>query len=112
MLQTLTLILAIAGQTWPQWGGPTRDFHVPGVGLHWTGAAPARAWQRELGEGYSAIVGDARTLYAAWRRDQTVVIAALDAGTGRPRWEQTLDDVLLPNMFLEYGRGPNSTPVV
>jgi outer membrane protein assembly factor BamB len=82
------------------------------VGLHWAGAAPTRAWQRELGDGFSAIVGDGRTLYAAWRRNQSVAVAALDAATGRPRWEQALDDVLLPNMFLEYGRGPNSTPLV
>jgi outer membrane protein assembly factor BamB len=112
MLQTLTLILAIAGQTWPQWGGPTRDFRVPGAGLHWTGAAPARAWQRDLGDGFSSIVGDSKTLYAAWRRDRAVVVAALDAATGRARWEQALDDELLPNMFLEYGRGPNSTPAI
>jgi outer membrane protein assembly factor BamB len=112
MFQTLTLVLALAGQTWPQWGGPTRDFQAPGARLHWSGAAPQRAWQRDLGDGFSAVVGDTRTIFAVWRRDEAVVVSALDAANGRPRWEQTLADPLLPNMFLEYGRGPNSTPAL
>lgn len=112
MLQTVTLVIALATQTWPQWGGPTRDFQVPGNGLHWTGTAPPRVWQRDLGDGFSAVVGDARTVYAAWRRDQAVVVAALDPANGRARWEQRLDDPLLPNMFLSYGRGPNATPAL
>ena len=91
---------------------PSATFSSWGRGLHWKGPAPRQAWQRDLGEGYAAIVGDARTIYATFRHAGAMQVAALDAATGRPRWEQSIDDPLLPNMFLDYGRGPNSTPLL
>jgi outer membrane protein assembly factor BamB len=118
MIQALPLLVLLAfadpivDQSWLQWGGPAHDFHVPAAGLHWSGEAPRRAWERELGEGYSAIIGDGRTLYAAFRRDDTMVVAALDAATGRTRWQQPMADTPRPGMFLDYGRGPNSTPAL
>ena len=98
--------------SWRQWGGPERTFQLAGRGLHWKGAAPRKAWQRDLGEGYAAIVGDAATVYAAFRQGDAMHVAALDTATGRARWEQSIADPLLPNMFLDYGRGPNSTPLL
>jgi outer membrane protein assembly factor BamB len=111
----LLLALALAAgsdPSWLQWGGPNRNFHVPGQGLHWIGETPRRAWQRNLGDGYSAIIGDSTTIFAAFRRERGMVIAALDPATGRARWEQSLGGELLPNMFLNYGQGPNGTPAL
>ena len=101
-----------SASSWLQWGGPSRNFQVAASPLGWTGAAPRRAWQRELGDGFSSIVGDETTIYAAWRRGNTTVIAALDAARGTPKWEQSLDSTPLAEMFLSYGQGPNSTPAV
>jgi hypothetical protein len=76
--------------SWLQWGGPERSFQLPGRGLHWTGPAPKKAWQRDLGDGYAAIVGDASTLYAASRQGEAMQVAALDAETGRTLWTREL----------------------
>lgn len=98
---------------WPGWGGPSRTFHVAQPGLRWTGAAPRTAWRRDLGDGYSTIVGDPRSIYAMWRKDdRTLVVAALDAATGTPRWARELDDTITSQNFVDYGKGPNSTPLL
>ena len=81
-------LITDADQSWPQWGGPNRNFHVTGEQVGWTGSAPRRAWTRHLGDGYSAVIGDATTLYTAFRRDETMIVSAIDAATGRERWEQ------------------------
>ncbi|HLE64013.1 MAG TPA: hypothetical protein VI750_12765, partial [Pyrinomonadaceae bacterium] len=42
---------------WAQWGGPQRNFKsdTKGLAAEWPVTGPRRLWQRELGEGYSAI---------------------------------------------------------
>ena len=114
LLALLTLLAPVAppDQSWLQWGGPTRDFKVSGRALGWSGAAPRRVWERELGDGFSSVIGDASTLYTAHRQGDTTVVQALDAATGRPRWEQRIGSTPLPNMFLDYGQGPNTTPTL
>lgn len=97
---------------WLQWGGPHRDFKVSAPRVHWKGAAPRRAWQRSLGDGYSSVIGDANTIYAAFRRGDAMVVTAIDADTGHSRWERELASKPLPNMYLDYGQGPNSTPLL
>ncbi len=112
-LATLSVLaMSQSAPSWPQWGGPTRDFRVDGESLGWSGEAPRRAWQRELGDGFSAVVGDSRRIYTAYRRGGAMVVTAIDAGTGKSIWEHAVDTAPLPNMFLEYGQGPNATPVL
>ena len=115
---------------WLQWGGPTRDFKAPSTGLaaSWPEDGPRELWSRPLGDGYSAIVVDGGTLYTMYRplkgflstmvgkvtgstSDPEVVIA-LDAATGKTLWEHVYDAPLLPDMGMEYGPGPHSTPLV
>jgi glucose dehydrogenase len=112
----LLLLLAIlqGDGRWLEWGGPTRDFHVPDAHLaaSWPREGPRRLWTRGLGDGYSAILADGSTLYTLFRRGQENVATALDAESGRTLWEQPFDTTPLPGMFLEYGRGPNSTPLL
>src|SRR5262247_2258386 len=52
-------------QTWPQWGGPQRNFMTDAKGLaeSWPAAGPKRLWSRELGEGHSSIIVDADRPY-------------------------------------------------
>jgi len=113
-LLILTALVLDVPAPWPQWGGPTRDFHVPGVTLaaSWPPEGPRRVWSRELGDGFSAILADAKHLYTMFRDDQANVAIALDPASGRTIWERRLDATPLPGMFLDYGKGPNATPLL
>jgi hypothetical protein len=65
----LSAAVAVTPGTWPQWGGPNRDFkvEVSGLASAWPAAGPPRVWRRPLGEGYSAIVAGSGTISTpAW----------------------------------------------
>jgi outer membrane protein assembly factor BamB len=100
------------GPAWLRWGGPGGDFRVDGEAIGWSGQAPRRAWQRDLGDGFSAVVGDGTRIFTAYRRGGDMVVTAIDAGTGQPAWEHAVETPPLASMFLDYGQGPNATPVV
>ena len=65
-LLAVVALLATAAETgkgshaWPQWGGPSRSFvtDAPALATSWPAEGPRRLWQRPLGDGYSAIVGE------------------------------------------------------
>lgn len=59
--------------------------------------------------GFSSVVGDEKTIYAAWRTANTTTVAALDAAGGPPTWQQSFDSTPLADMFLSYGQGANTT---
>jgi outer membrane protein assembly factor BamB len=99
--------------SWPGWGGPAGNFVISAPGLRWQGNAPRQAWRRDLGDGYSTVVGDAQTVYTMARKDdRTVTVLALDAVSGAPRWTRDLEDTVTPQMFTDYGKGPNGTPLL
>lgn len=114
--------------TWPQWGGPTRDFRAPAARLAatWPAAGPQALWSRDLGDGYSAIVTDGVSLYTMYRPPkgmlgtvvskftggETEAVIALDPATGRTVWEHAYDTAQRKDLNLEYGPGPHSTPLV
>ena len=113
---TLAADLAVSNVSlsWPQWGGPTRDFKVTAGELadHWPDDGPPRLWSRPLGEGYSAIVADADNLYTMYSRDDKEIVVALRADTGETIWEYAYPAPMHPEQNLEYGRGPNATPLL
>ena len=116
--------------SWPQWGGPTRDFKVAGAHLaeSWPKSGPKTLWSRELGEGYSAIVGDGRVLVTMYRplkgvlatiaskfvasEPEPEVVIALDPNTGGTLWEHRYPAPPVGKMDLEYGPGPHATPLI
>lgn len=116
--------LALAAQAglawaqWPQWGGPNRDFTVQTSGLAdaWPEDGPSRFWERELGDGYSAIVFDDGVLYTMYRRTPTDAeerTVALDAASGATVWEHRNPAPILDPPDQRWGgHGPNSTPLV
>ena len=134
----LAHILLLAGaaglagaDSWPQWGGPGRDFKaVPAgrIASTWPEEGPRELWSRPLGEGYSAIVSDGATLFTMYRPIKGLVtilkervwspstapevVIALDAASGRTLWEHSYDAPILPRMQVEYGAGPHATPLV
>jgi len=106
---------------WPQWGGPTRDFHVDSgtVVRAWPENGPRILWRRPLGEGYSSILvdGDGGTLVTMYRRGDAEVVIALDAETGATRWEHVYQAPLTHNGYFDVwlnaaGPGPYSTPLI
>jgi outer membrane protein assembly factor BamB len=122
------LLEAEAGQgsdgstaSWPQWGGPTRNFEADTTTLPdaWPEGGPRVLWNRPLGTGHSAIVVDENRLYTMyragngrarqgpWEAEETVV--ALDATTGRTLWEHKYPS---RREDFSFGAGPHSTPLV
>ncbi|MCG8408218.1 MAG: PQQ-like beta-propeller repeat protein [Phycisphaerales bacterium] len=116
---------------WRQWGGPQRDFTVETVGLaqKWPDEGPTKLWSRELGDGYSSIVSNGHTLYTMYRGDDDhEVVVALDAKSGKTRWEykypapyiefetDEIDEETgkkkIEKQTTQFGSGPNSTPLL
>lgn len=104
---------------WPQWGGPTRNFRVESAGVSraWPAAGPRQRWRRSLGEGYSSILVEGDTLATMYRRGDAEIIVALDAATGRTRWEYPYDAPLTHDGYFDVwlnasGPGPYSTPLI
>jgi outer membrane protein assembly factor BamB len=107
--------------SWTQWGGPTRDFMSPSVGLasSWPAAGPKRLWSRPFGEGHSMVLAEGGRLYSMYRPvapsrgrfAQEEVVAALDAATGKTIWEHTYPS---PTNGVDYseGAGPHATPLI
>src|SRR6185503_20171854 len=99
---------------WAQWGGPHRDFKSDAKGLaaSWPAAGPRRLWQRELGEGYSAIAVEHGTLFTMYRKGDNEVAVALDAATGKTIWEYSYAAPFAPEYDMSNGPGPHATPLV
>src|SRR5580658_9680703 len=104
---------------WLQWGGPNRDFQLPAAGLaaSWPAAGPRQLWKRSLGDGYSSVITDGRTLYTLFKRGTDTVVTALDATTGKTVWESTFDAAIASAHEKEeidpvHGTAPASTPVI
>ena len=87
-----TLLMAVVSPVtaadWPQWGGPRRDFAVPEVRLDpaWPETGPRLLWDRELGNGHSAIVVEGDTLFTQYGGAKQSRVVALDTATGETRW--------------------------
>src|SRR5947208_8787667 len=120
-LAVLVLLIAASPSSpadWSLWGGPHRDFHVKStdpLADSWPPDGPKKLWERKLGEGYSAIAIRGDTLYTMYRRDAAAwqifssdqeVVVALDARTGRTKWEFAYD----VKFRSDQGSGPHVMP--
>jgi outer membrane protein assembly factor BamB len=76
---------------WTQFGGPHRNFTVDEaearLALSWPATGPNQLWRRPLGEGFSAVAAHAGTLFTLYQRGEQEVVIALDAATGKTKWE-------------------------
>jgi outer membrane protein assembly factor BamB len=126
----LTAIAPTAAQrrdanSWPQWGGPNRNFIVETTGLaeKWPDAGPRVIWTRPLGTGHSSIVADGDRLFTMFRKgngrggggravgpwDAEETVVSLDATTGQTIWEYKYASALED---FSFGAGPHSTPLI
>ncbi len=101
-------------EDWPVWGGKNRDFIVKTTGLadSWPADGPKKLWSRPLGDGYSGIAEEGGVLYTAFRRGSKDVITALDAATGKTRWEYEYENPFINSYSEAVGPGPYAMPQV
>jgi len=114
-LLLMTQVTALAQSSdWAQWGGPQRNFtsEAKGLATNWPTTGPRRVWQRELGEGYSAIAADGGMLFTMYRKGENEVVIALDAATGKTVWEYSYATPFSPQYDMSNGPGPHATPLV
>jgi outer membrane protein assembly factor BamB len=109
-----TMTASAQSSDWAQWGGPQRNFKSESKGLAttWPETGPRRLWQRELGEGYSAIVADRGMLFTMYRKGGNEVVIALDAATGKTSWEYSYAAPFSAEYDMTNGPGPHATPLV
>ncbi len=100
-------------QDWPQWGGPQRNFKSDAKGLanSWPETGPRRLWNRELGEGYSAIAASGGNLYTMYRKGGQEIVVAIEADTGKTNWEYSYESPF-KNSYEEAGGGPYAMPLI
>ncbi|MEO5897210.1 MAG: PQQ-binding-like beta-propeller repeat protein [Vicinamibacterales bacterium] len=99
--------------SWPQWGGPNRNFVTEAtLAPSWPSGGPAQLWRRPLGDGFSAIVTDGTTLYTTYRSGGDDVVAALDAGSGKTRWETKYAAPFNETCSEQLGPAPRSAPLI
>ncbi len=107
--------VALAQSTdWSQWGGPHRNFtsDAKGLATSWPATGPRRLWERELGEGYSAIAVERGTLFTMYRKGDNEIAIALDAATGKTIWEFSYAAPFPQGYDMSNGPGPHATPLV
>jgi outer membrane protein assembly factor BamB len=99
---------------WAQWGGPQRNFksETKGLATTWPATGPRRLWQRELGEGYSAIAVESGMLFTMYRKGENEIVIALDAATGKTIWEFSYAAPFSTGYDMSNGPGPHATPLV
>jgi len=99
---------------WAQWGGPRRDFksETRGLATTWPATGPQRLWQRELGEGYSAIAAERGMLFTMYRKGDNEIVVALDAASGKTVWEYSYAAPFSAEYDMSNGPGPHATPLV
>ncbi|MBM3737780.1 MAG: hypothetical protein FJW39_18525 [Acidobacteria bacterium] len=111
----VTAPLLAAGPEWPQWGGPNRNFVIPGAKpiAVWPESGPKTVWRRELPFGSSSIAVDGNRLYTMYRGDDdTEAVLVLDANSGKTVWEHKYPAPFLKGMNMKTGPGPHATALI
>ena len=112
------LLLAAGPRAWAQewagWRGPGRDAIAPAAqSLEAWPEAFARAWQVEIGEGYSSPVVSGSRVFVHSRRGDQEIVTALDLASGARLWRQDYPARFIQNTIAPAElQGPFATPVV
>jgi outer membrane protein assembly factor BamB len=96
---------------WPEFRGPNRDGHFPGVTLaaDWTSQPPVVKWKTRVGPGWSSFAVAGRRLFTQEQRGDHEAVVCLDANSGATLWVHEY-----ASRFWEAiaGAGPRATPTV
>ena len=103
-----------SAQEWAGWRGPARDGIVPALQAPETWPeAFARAWQVEIGEGYSSPVVSGGRAFVHSREGDAEVVTAFDLSSGGRLWQQDYPALYIQNTIVPGNLpGPFATPVV
>jgi outer membrane protein assembly factor BamB len=111
---TATALLActsLVAADWPEWRGPGREDHSPDTGLlkSWPAGGPKKLWlNQDVGLGYAGVSIVGNQLFTMGLRNETELLLALDAATGKERWATPIGD----RYENRWGDGPRGTPTV
>ena len=100
-------------QDYPQWRGLNRDgaasaFAEPSS---WPDAL-TRRWKVDVGVGYATPLVISDAVYTFTRRNETEVMTALEAATGKERWHTSYAAPYAPDTpAAAHGVGPKATPL-
>ena len=111
----IALALLQDSQSWTSRSGPSGDFRQSSdapLTRSFGDDGPKILWRRPLGDGYSGLLYEDGTLFAQFRELGDGVINALDAATGETLWDFGYPVTCYEDMALEYGKGPNATPLL
>ena len=103
---------ASESESWPQWGGPSRDFRVATESAPWPERGLPIVWQRDLDEGYSGVVASHGKLFTIGRRGDKERVSAFSADAGKALWTYEYEAPLPSFMLTNHGVGPRSTPLL
>jgi outer membrane protein assembly factor BamB len=95
---------------WNQFLGPERNGISAESGLldAWPQGGPREVWRVAGGVGMSGIAISGRSLCTLVQRDAKQWLVALDAQTGKPKWQTPL----APEYKNSQGDGPRATPTI
>lgn len=106
-----TPVEPLAAAEWPEFRGPDRNNHVPGVKLatDWQARPPKTIWSRRVGPAWSSFVIAGNRLFTQEQRGEEEAVVCLDARTGDEIWVN-----LESSRFWEAvaGAGPRATPTL
>ena len=108
---SLSGVVGLRGDDWPQWRGVDRTGVSKETGLlkQWPNGGPKRLWMfREAGLGYSGFAVVGGMLFTMGARDGIESLLALDADSGSLLWSADLG----PQLRNQWGDGPRGTPAV
>ncbi|MDJ0836752.1 MAG: PQQ-binding-like beta-propeller repeat protein [Acidobacteriota bacterium] len=110
ILLITTALPTAANDSWPHWGGPDGNFRLERADIadSWPEDGPMELWLRDLGPGYTGIVGAGKTLYTAYYDDGHEVVVALSAEDGKTIWERKYPTKTVESQVLQFGKGPNA----
>lgn len=105
---------ASAGETWPQWRGPTRDGKVDGDDWPATLTLDGlkRVWSAEVAEGYSGPLVTADSVITVETRDEKdEIVRAFARADGKPLWSASWEGSMkVPFFARKNGSWVRSTP--
>ncbi len=108
-------VLVSEDSSWLQFGGPTRDFVAPDQGLleSWPEEGLEPLWELPIAGNYASLLVENDRMYSMFRSpEDREMLAAIDARNGSFLWGFEWDSVPHEAARLDFGKGPNSTPLV
>jgi outer membrane protein assembly factor BamB len=112
LIPLLLFTVALAGQDWPQFLGPTRNgvYQGPPIAEKWPAGGPKVLWQKDVGEAFAGPVVAQGRVILFHRQNGREIVESLNPTTGVPQWKYDY-----PTTYRDdfgFDEGPRANPVV